>query len=74
MNADCTACQSAAKAPARAIGLCNFYCASCMARLIVNARPSKAMQERQIDALARFHKEAWPAMFEKVKEQLRSQK
>lgn len=70
MNPACTSCQAAEKSPKHS-GQYNFYCAACMARLIVAARPSKEMQQRQIDALARFHRAAWPELFEKVKQELK---
>jgi hypothetical protein len=39
--------------------------------MIVNARPSKAMQERQIAYLQRHHKSAWPELWPQIQNQIK---
>ena len=66
---DCPSCQSAQSHPPG--GRYNINCIACMARLIVNARPSKSMQELQIAYLQRHHKTEWPELWPQIKNQLK---
>ena len=68
----CNAC--AASTNSHTSGRYNVDCVPCMARLIANARPSKAMQERQIAYLQRHHKARWPELWPQIQNQLRKPK
>lgn len=69
---ECPSCHSATQSPTS--GRYNVACIHCMARLVANARPSKAMQERQIAYLQRHHKARWPELWPQIQNQLRKPK
>lgn len=48
-------------------GRVDFNCRACCARLIRKARPSKALQNAQIAAMARFHGVRWASVWPEVK-------
>lgn len=66
---ECPSCKQAQHTPLT--GRYNINCISCMARLIIRARPSKAMQERQIAYLQRHHKGKWPELWPQIQNQLK---
>lgn len=65
----CEACTDSARS--QHCGAYHFDCIACMSRLIANARPSKAMQERQIAALRHHHKAKWPELWPHIQNQLK---
>lgn len=67
---ECPSCQSATQS--HTSGRYNVDCIACMARLIANSRPSKAMQERQIAALEHHHKAAWHELWPQIQNQLKT--
>jgi hypothetical protein len=70
VTTECHSCQHATHTPLT--GRYNVNCIACMARLIVNARPSKAMQERQIAYLQRHHRSRWPELWPQIQNKLKT--
>lgn len=65
----CQSCQASTNSPAS--GLYNVSCIDCMVRLIARARGSRKQQEKNIAALERHHKAAWPELWQQVQAALK---